>query len=1231
MKKRSPQHSDSQKTSVLFPVVGVGASAGGLEAFTQFLKALPKNSGMAFVLVQHLDPKHKSGLTDLLAKTTKLPVHEIEDGVKLQPNHVYVITANSEVTISQASLKLHKRQQTKRPALSINRFLTSLAEDQQQNAIGVILSGTASDGTEGLAAIKQAGGFTFAQDKTATFQGMPESAIQAGVVDFILPPESIVKKLLRIARHLPMLEAKSAPKQQPNVEADQLKEILSLLNQYTNTDLSQYKTSTLNRRIARRLIALNLNDLAEYIAYLKANHKEADALRQDMLINVTCFFRDPQTVRQLQREILPKLTADRASDKPLRLWVAGCATGEEAYSLAIIVQEFLDQHSLDHSVQIFATDLSATAISHARSGQYNKAALKGVSEQRIKRFFNRQGANYQIIKSVRDMCVFAPHNLAADPPFSQLDLVSCCNVLIYLQPALQQRLLRTFHYGLKPAGYLVLGSSETVGSSRALFSPLAKKGKVYVRKEGVTPRLTGSDASVTPSGPSAAVKVMSDSDTSSGGLDIAKEIDSLLMSQYVPACVVIDNDLEIVQFRGATSPYLQPASGKASLNLLKMARPSLSLELRSAIKTVQKSHRAFKKEGLVVKDGETVRKVTIEIMPLSASDNDHLLVIFADTAPDEAAQTAKTASGKQSKAATKANDKDRRIASLEKDQEAAQEEMKRLVDEHDVLNEELQSSNEEIRSSNEELQTLNEELETTGEELQSSNEELITMNQELRTTNYQVSKARHYAEAITQTIREPLIVLGADLRVISANDNFCKTFKVLKKHTEGQLIYKLGNDQWDIPELRKLLEKILLKHTSFNDFEVTHDFLDIGRKSMLLNARQIEDKQLILLAIEDITERQETAKDLKNTADSLRFMAESMPQKVFTAEPNGDIDYFNPQWSEYTGLPFDEIKNLGWTQLIHPDDVDVNVKRWQHSIKSGKLFYLEHRLRRADGKYRWHLNRAQAMRDEQGKIVKWMGSNTDIDELKQNDDIRVRLEVLTKQRNALIKLNKIKSEFTALASHQLRTPATAVKQYISLLIDEYAGEVSADQLQYLQIAYDSNERQLIVIDDLLKTVQLDSNDFKLDKLSQNIVQMVSEAVAQLKPIFELRKQTVVVDASSQDISAVVDGREMKLVLINLLDNASKYTYPGEGIKVRIVQKNHMVQISVSDEGVGISKVDVKRIFDKFTRVDNELSDTVNGTGLGLYWVKRIVKLHKGSVEVVSVPKKGTTFKISLPQ
>lgn len=844
------QSNGSNKTQS-FPVVGVGASAGGLEAFTLLLRALPEKTAMAFVLVQHLDPTHKSNLVELLARETKLPVKEIEDGAIIRPNVVYVNPENVEVTIEDGRLHLYPRAVSARPSLPINRFLISLAEDRQSKAIGVVLSGAAHDGTLGLQAIRSVGGITFAQDTTASMQGMPGSAIQADVVDFVLPPDEIAGILARIGD-------KSIERQESlaGFGDSELHTILALVRDRIGVDMAPYKTPTLNRRIHRRLLVLNLNNLAEYAKYLEDNPDEIDALYQDMLINVSHMFRDKGTLELLKSKVLPALAAKGTAKQPIRMWVAGCASGEEAYSLAIICREFLDRWSLSIPVQIFATDLSARMITQARSGLYTASALTGVSEQRIEHFFTREGDNYRVVQAIREMCVFAQHNLLVDPPFSQMDLISCCNVLIYFKPTSQQKLINAFHYALKPGGFLVLSPSETTGTSRALFSLFDKNHKVYTRKT------TSSASYLNPGNNLVSKPVFSTMVKPVGRIedefDVGKLADNLLLARFTPGSVVIDSDMEIVQFRGPTSMYLQPSPGKASLNIFKMARPGLGIHLRKAIREVKKDQQPFQSD-LVVKHDSESKHITLEVLPLvaAAATEPYFLIVFTENTAD-VPRVDQAVAGQSQSEPPKFDAKDRQILQLDLELTEAQNEMRRISEDHEAIVQELQLSNEEIRSANEELQTLNEELETTSEELASTNEELMTTNQALRESNDKLKNSRDFAEAVIQTVRESLIVLSSDLRVRTANESFYRTFSVSAKMTEGKHIYDLGDGQWRIPQLQSLLQDVLPKNSHFENFIVEHVFPGIGFKRMLLDARRIptkdeEGEYMVLLAIEDIT------------------------------------------------------------------------------------------------------------------------------------------------------------------------------------------------------------------------------------------------------------------------------------------------------------------------------------------------------------------------------------------
>ncbi len=847
-----------------FPIVGIGASAGGLEAAIQLLKALPIDLGMGYVLVQHLDPTHESSLVTLLSKISKMPVAEAGDNTTVKPNHVYVIPYNKDMTIVNGVLKLILRNKDNKIHLPINQFFSSLAKSHKKKAIGIILSGTASDGTLGFKEIKSEGGITFAQDKTAKYQGMPKAAIDEGVVDFVLDPGGMVEELIRM-NHKPYILHSQTPQEEHDFPEDEdgLMKIFFMLKKSSGIDFRHYKTTTMNRRIRRRMHLLRIKTFNDYREYLKDNSGEIKSLNDDLLINVTSFFREPQVFQFLIDKIIPRMVEKRAPKDLIRVWVPGCATGEEVYSIAIALTEFLSEKQQNIPVQIFGTDVSHTVIEKARAGLYSQSGVVNISSKRLARFFEKTDKGYQISKSIREMCIFAPHNVFADPPFSRLDLISCCNLLIYLDSVLQDKILRSSHYALKSGGFLMLGKSETVGASPELFSQIDKKFKIYVRKDTASRGHVGfGQMSQKFERQDESNDQVIDEDASES-LDIQKEADTILLSHYTPASVVINNDLEIIQFRGSTGVYLEPSPGKASFNLIKMARESLGFELRNAISRVRKSGSPFRKADIPIKQVDNTRHVTIEVLPLGASlQESHYLVLFEDT---KGVSQTELLPSKQKIVRYKRGAKDRRIEELEKELSQTHEDMRSITEEQEATNEELQTASEEILSSNEELQSINEELETSKEELESTNEELITVNEELQIRNEELTEARNYAQAIIRTVQVPLLILDRDLRVRTANRSFHQMFQVTEEETAGNLIYDLGNGQWNIPGLRKLLHEILPQNNVFDNYEIEHTFPTIGRKFMLLNARKFyRDGENILLAIEDITDRRdiEQQKDL---------------------------------------------------------------------------------------------------------------------------------------------------------------------------------------------------------------------------------------------------------------------------------------------------------------------------------------------------------------------------------
>jgi two-component system, chemotaxis family, CheB/CheR fusion protein len=642
-----PSSEQTEERDDRFPVVGIGASAGGLEAFTQLLSHLPADTGMAFVLIQHLDPKHKSLLREILARVTAMSVLEVEDGMAVEPNCVYVIPPNTKMAIAQGRLHLTLRDKVRGMVKPVDTFFLSLADDLGSKAIAIVLSGGDGDGSRGLEAVKGAGGITFAQNEDSSqVSSMPNTAVATGHVDFILPPQEIAEELANISRHpyvahpTPELGADGQP---IILEGETtLQTIFTLLRTATSIDFTLYKHTTLKRRILRRMVLYRLQSLEDYVTYLREHPAEVQALYDDLLINVTNFFREPLAFETLKSTVFPTLV-DKGSDVPIRIWVAGCSTGEEAYSIAICLLEFLDRQPIQPPIQIYATDISDRAIEKARSGFYQQSMVADVSPERLQRFFVPVEGGYQISKSVRELCVFAKQNLCSDPPFSKLDLISCRNVLIYLGAALQRKVLPTFHYGLKPTGFLMLGTSETTGEASDLFTLVDKKQKIYAKRLAPARLTLDLIANTYPSEITDAYSRINDA--ASGDLDLQKEADRIVLDQYSPVGVVINHELEILHFRGQTSPYLEPASGRASLNLLKMAKEGLKLELRTAIHQAKQHDATVRKEGLQIREREQVRQVSLEVIPLKARGKEerYLLVLFEEALPAaEAARVDRT-------------------------------------------------------------------------------------------------------------------------------------------------------------------------------------------------------------------------------------------------------------------------------------------------------------------------------------------------------------------------------------------------------------------------------------------------------------------------------------------------------------------------------------------------------------------------------------------------------------
>ena len=814
--RRPPRRSSSSKTRNSFPVVGIGASAGGFESISTFLKNLRPDTGLAFVIIQHLGPESHSTLANLLVKTTSMPVLNIHDAMPVERNHVYVLTPNFDVVLENRMLRLVRRPSSERVHMPIDHFFQSLAEQEKERAIGVVLSGTGSDGTLGLRAIKGENGLTFAEaETTAKYFAMPDSAIRAGCVDAVRTIKNLAHELEAIAHHPYVKDRSSSEGKEAKIStfpegADALTKVFYLIKQQTGVNFAEYKHSTLERRIARRRVLKKLERLDDYVELLRSETNEVAQLFNDILINVTSFFRDPAAFATLRKKILTKIIKARGSRGDIRIWVPGCSTGEEVYSVAIVAMETLGHHAGGVRVQVFGTDLSEQIVAKARSGVYPESIAKIVSSTRLRRFFNRtaNGA-YQISRTIRDICTFARQNVCEDPPFSHIDLITCRNVLIYLGPQLQKKCIPIFHYALNPDGYLMLGTSESVGSFADLFALVDKKHKIYLKKfSGLRPPLDFRAPDGAPLQTEASI-TRSMTPEPEPGLELHKHVDRLILARYSPNAVVIDDDLQVLQFRGATGRYLEHAPGSASLNLLQMARPPLIVELRTAIHRALKENAATRRENIFLQFNGEALLVSIEVIPFRVEGGDQRLLLV--TFDHVSAQLSKhEADGHRlSKGQPKSNSRNfgLEVQRLRDELNSTKESLQAIIEEREAANEELQSANEEIQSSNEELQSTNEELETAKEELQSANEELITVNEELANRNSELATVNNDLNNLLTSINIPIIIVDNALRVRRVTAPGERIFNLIATDVGRPLSNIKPN--LDIPDLAALIREVI--------------------------------------------------------------------------------------------------------------------------------------------------------------------------------------------------------------------------------------------------------------------------------------------------------------------------------------------------------------------------------------------------------------------------------------
>jgi len=989
MEKKTPK---SAKTSAAGPasgsvtplIVGIGASAGGLEAFRSFFASTASNTGMAYVLIQHLSPDHKSMLADLLGKSTSMPVAEAVDGVRLTANRVFVIPPDATMTISSGHLRVVKPAPPRHTRRPIDTFLQSLAADQGENAVCIILSGTGSDGTLGSAAIRESGGLTLAQAEydSHALPGMPQSAAASGQVDEVLAVEAMPARLIEYQKHLHSVSVKKDGNGTRTDAAQHIATIFGALRARTGHDFLQYKEKTLLRRLQRRMQLLQIETTEAYIERIRDQPEELVKLFQELLIGVTQFFRDPAAFEALNETVLKGLVVDKGADETVRIWVPGCARGHEAYTIAILLREAIGNRRSKPKVQIFGTDIDDRAIAVARQGRY-QLPIAGMSPERLERWFKLHGNEAVIVPEIREMCVFSPHSIIKDPPFSKLDLISCRNLLIYIDPMMQDRVIRSFHYALKPGGRLFLGSSESVTRTAKLFSASDKKHRIFDRRE--------SDGAVLPdllmrSAPGDARPVPAAPATGFG--DRIDKSARRAMEKYYPPHIVVDRNQQIVSFSGgAMGPYLEPAAGTPSFALFDILRKPLRAAVRAILQEVIATNAPVLQRDIHLRHVGLPHIVTLIAEPIGDAI-EYIVLAFQDSGKSAPSET---------KVQKAKDDKDSAQA-LEQELRTTRAQLMSTIDELEVTNEEMKSSNEEYQSVNEELQSSNEELETSKEEMQSINEELQTINAEMIGKNDMLTHLNSDIKNLLESTDIATLFLDEHLRINNFTRGIADMFSI--RDTD------VGRP---ITEIVSLLDysalatdvKSVLRTLSPTTRPVTLKDATMSFEMRMRPYRTVDNVITgVVCTFVDVTLRNRIETETREHEKQFHALAESIPQLAWITDAKGDIFWFNQRWFDYTNTTLDEMKGQGWRSVHDPAEVDRVVEHFEHCVKTGEVWEDTFPLRGADGSYRWFLSRAQPIRDESGKIVRWFGTNTDVEDQRLSEKLR---ELLLKELDHRVK------------------------------------------------------------------------------------------------------------------------------------------------------------------------------------------------------------------------------------
>jgi two-component system CheB/CheR fusion protein len=1218
-----------RRSGLDFPVVGIGASAGGLAALATFLEAMPAEPGMAIVIVMHLSPRHDSIVDRILQRSTTMPVTQVVESLPLQKNHVYVISPRKALSMDDGHLRLSEMDRPLGKHVSIDFFFRTLAEVHREKAFAVILSGTGSDGSVGIARIRERGGITLVQHPDdAEYDQMPRAAIATGAADVILPVAELPPRIIAMAHDasrvvLPYVAVLGDATGEATAESelreheDALRDIMLILRAKTGHDFRAYKQATVLRRIERRMQVNGLRTIEGYRDFLHEHAYERPALLKDMLISVTNFFRDRDSFEALEREVIPKLFEQSSQETKIRVWSAGCATGEEAYSLAMLLSEGAEATSA--SIQVFATDIDDDAIAHARHGVYPSAAAADITSIRASRFLSRDGDGYRVQKSLREKVLFARHNVLQDPPFSKLDLIVCRNLLIYLNRDVQSHALEMFHFALRPGGYLFLGSSESAEMVSKFFTPVDKKHRIYrataVGRTGIylhSP--TRLPTSVTTAGATATAAAHDRRENT------LKEIHRMAVEDRLPPSILVDRDGHVAHMSESAGVYLRLAGGAPSYQLTTLIVPELRLELRTSLFQATQDSTTVRSRAVDLEREGQMLSVSIEVRPVRDQDQvgGFQLVVFHEGPPRSAVSPGEVD-----------DEQTPILLQLEEELKRAKEQLQATVEESETSNEELKASNEELQSINEELRSATEELETSKEELQSINEELITVNLELKLKVEETAKANDDLHNLVASTDIATVFVDREMSIKRFTPRAADVFRLIPADI-GRSLLDL-NHSLDYPDLAS---DASMAFQSLRTIE-----REVGSQdrrwyiARILPYRTAADRiEGAVITFIDITRRRAAEQAARSSEERMRLVADSaLDYAIITTDPEGIIT----SWSK------------GAERMFRYSDSDA-IGRHANLIfisedRAQGVFQTEMDRARTQGRAtddRWQI-RADGERIfcsgittplNQGGFHGYAKITRDFTQEKRREREREDLLQAEKaSREAAQSAVLMKDEFLAVMSHELKHPLHLILMNAELIArsatvgGDEATQRSADAIRK------TVEGQARIIDDLLDLSRLNTGKLALNVSEVNVSDCLRRVADGMREELSARSITLSLALPGNDVMMMADGIRIEQIVWNLLGNALKFTRAHGHVSASLSSTGDQVRLQVTDDGIGISPSLVGRLFEMFEQGSTLKNRSTGGLGIGLALVKQLVDLHGGDVTASSPgPDQGASFTVVLP-